>query len=335
LLRQVGSEESVQRLWALTQQSPPASGARCPVCDRPTAEVPLPVRSSSPPLRLDVCAGCQFVWFDPREFEQFPPAPRTEPRPLSAKSREAIALAEAQWVGKRAQEADADDPLPTETWHWIPGVLGLPVEENASAVKSWPWLTYGLAAALVAVYALTAQNLGAAVEAYGLVPAQLGRHGGLTLITAFFLHAGFWHLAVNVYFLLLFGDNVEDDLGWWRYAALLALADLVGNLVHVLGNPHSALPCIGASGGISGVIAYYALRFPHARIGFLFRCFPYFRWCHVPAYMALLFWFVLQFVLAAQQHLGQTNVAALAHLGGAAVGVAAWLLWRSGALHFA
>ncbi|MBN2580806.1 MAG: rhomboid family intramembrane serine protease, partial [Pirellulales bacterium] len=180
-----------------------------------------------------------------------------------------------------------------------------------------------------AVFALTASNLNAAVEAYGMIPAQLGRHGGITLVTSFFLHAGLFHLIGNVYFLLVFGDNVESDLGRWAYLALLVAAALLGDLLHILGNRHSTVPCIGASGGISGVITYYALRFPKARLGFLFWFWFYIRWIHVPAYVALIFWFALQLLFVVHQQLGVGNVAALAHLGGAAVGVVAWLLWRA------
>ena len=165
-----------------------------------------------------------------------------------------------------------------------------------------------------------------------MIPAQLWRHDGATLATSFFLHAGLWHLIGNVYFLLIFGDNVEDDLGRWGCAAMLAISAFVGDLWHILGDPQSTIPCIGASGGISGIITYYALRFPRARLGFLFRYFFYFRWVHVPAYAALLFWFLLQFLYVFEQHLGIGNVAALAHLGGAAVGAVAWLLWRSDSL---
>jgi membrane associated rhomboid family serine protease len=291
-------------------------------------EVATAVRSSSPPLRLDVCGGCQFVWFDPREFDLLPAAKANAPRPLPEKARELIALRQVQQVAEAA-ETSGDDSGPDEAWHWIPAILGLPVEENAPALSCWPWLTYGLAAVLVAVFALTVGNLNAVIEDLGLVPAQLWRHHGMTFVTSFFLHGGLLHLVGNVYFLLIFGDNVEDDLGRWRYAGLLAISALVGSLFHILGNRHSLLPCVGASGGISGVVTYYALRFPRVRLGFLFRYWLYFRWIHLPACAYLLLWFLMQLLFVVEEQAGVSNIAALAHLGGAAVGVAAWILWRA------
>lgn len=328
MLRHAGSKDAVRRLWVLAHEKPTAPGTKCPVCDRPTVEVAIPLRSSSPPLRLDICAGCQFVWFDPREFEQFLRVPVEKKEPLSQRARELIAVQEMRRVAEQADRDGYDQPGPDETWQWIPALLGLPVEENAPALRCWPWMTYGLAGVLVVVYALTAGNLDAVVMEYGLMPARLWRHCGATFITSFLLHGGLFHLIGNLYFLLIFGDNVEDDLGRWRYAALLAAAALVGDACHILGNLGSTIPCVGASGGISGVITYYALRFPRARLGILWRFWFYFRYVHFPAYVGLLFWFLLQLVLAVEQRMGVGNVAALAHLGGAAAGVVAWLVWR-------
>ena len=298
-------------------------------------EVPLSIRSSSPPLRLDVCTACQFVWFDPREHEHFPRASADSQKPLPEKAREIIAMQELRRDAQKRERDAYDNPGPDQMWHWIPALLGMPVEENAPPVRCWPWLTYGLAAVLVAVYALTARNLTAIIIEYGFVPAQPWRHDGVTFIASFLLHGGVFHLIGNVYFLLIFGDNVEDDLGRWRWVALVAIAALVGTLCHLMGNPKSVIPCIGASGGISGIITYYALRFPRARLGFLFRYWLYFRWLHFPAYVGLLFWFLMQFLLVAMQQMGVGNVAALAHMGGALAGVAAWFVWRTKSAAFA
>lgn len=130
----------------------------------------------------------------------------------------------------------------------------------------------------------------------------------------------------------LWGPKVEDDLGQWRFAALLALAALAGDILHILGDPRSTVPCIGASGGISGIIAFYALRFPSARLGIMLRYFLIFRWIQFPAWAGFVAWLVLQIILAIEQVQGVTNVSALAHLGGCLVGVGAWGLWQSGLL---
>ena len=303
-------------------------GKACPVCDRPMAEVSVPVKQE--PVLLDVCAGCQFVWFDPREFEQFskPPRKPTQRERLPEKAREAIAMAELKHEAEVARGADFGDEAPDEPWKHIPAFFGMPVEHEVNPIRNWPLVTWGLSAIIVLMFAFTFANLGQVVQNFGLVPAQPWRHGGVTFVTSFFLHAGLFHVISNVYFLLIFGDNVEDHLGPWRYWMLLAAATLAGDLLHIAGEPRAMIPCVGASGGISGVIAFYALKFPRARLGFMIRYWAVFKWFYIPAWCALILWLLLQFLLASFQLAGMSSVSALAHLGGAGVGVGAWLLWR-------
>jgi membrane associated rhomboid family serine protease len=310
------------------------SSKKCPVCDHWMREVPVTIARRE--LRLDLCRPCQFVWFDPREFEVIPPAPPKPAAPdLPLEAREKMALAEIKLREERDKVPDllgkefGDDggEVPEEPWKWIPGVLGFPVEEELSPLRSWPWVTWGLAALLVLVFAVTAQNLPDAVQQFGLIPKQVFHGGQGTLLTSFFIHGGFLHLLANVYFLLVFGDNVEDYLGRWRYAALLVAATVFGNLLHILADPRVDIPAIGASGGISGIIVFYALQFPHARLGILIRYF-YFRWLFLPAWVALVAWFALQLLGAWLQLAGESSVSSLAHLGGAATGLVAWIAWR-------
>jgi membrane associated rhomboid family serine protease len=111
---------------------------------------------------------------------------------------------------------------------------------------------------------------------------------------------------------------------------LIFAATLTGDAVHLLAEPASTVPCIGASGGISGVIVFYALQFPHARLGFLFRYgYVIFRWIQIPAWVALGLWMLLQSGMVLLQLNGFSNVAATAHLGGAAAGFGFWLAWRN------
>ena len=144
------------------------------------------------------------------------------------------------------------------------------------------------------------------------------------------------HLVGNLYFFLLFGAEVEDFIGWWRFLVLVFLSTSVGDVFHILGNMHSEGPLIGASGGISGVMAFYAFQFPKARIRFLI--FPVFVvmfllgysrwWFRLPAWTAFGLWFLDQLLVARAQMHGFTNVAGLAHIGGVITGFVLWQVWR-------
>jgi len=289
------------------------------------------VSTQTPDVTLDVCRACQFVWFDATEYEQLPslPAPVSEYEGLSAKSREQLAMYKVEQLAKEAQGSDwgADDP-PEEWWKVLVAMIGMPFEYEVEPLKRLPWMTWGLIAFITVVSALAFFDLERVVNRYGLIPAEIDRYGGLTLITSFFLHAGIFHLVSNMYFLLIFGDNVEDYLGRWRFVLLLLAATVAGDLLHIAADPRSTVPCIGASGGISGVLACYALAFPHARLGFLFRRYFYFRWVRMPAYAALILWVLLQLLGAYMQIHSISSVSALAHLGGAGMGVVFWLMFR-------
>jgi membrane associated rhomboid family serine protease len=229
---------------------------------------------------------------------------------------------------EQLREVDQCANAPDEGWKWIPAIFGFPVESDANALRRYPFFTWSLGVLIVLISVLAFRNLEAAVAAFGFVPAEAWRYGGATFLTSFFLHGGVLHLLGNLYFLLIFGDNVEDFLGRWRYGLLILAATLTGDLVHLLADPGSTTPCVGASGGISGVIVFYALQFPKARLGFMFRYFYRFQWVQIPAWTALVLWLLLQSVGVFQQLHGFSNVAATAHLGGAAVGFALWLWWR-------
>lgn len=317
-------------LWQQAHRPDATDGVACPACRQAMAQVALPIDPGRD-LHLDLCTRCQFLWFDPHEFEQLPKQFQRpgQPRELPAKVREVMAIADAQREAERARGGEFGSESPEEAWKWIPAMLGLPVEHDVHPVRTLPWLTWGLTAVLVVVAIFSFGNLQAAVEQFGLIPDQAARYAGLTFLTAFFLHAGVIHLLGNAYFLIVFGDNVEDYLGRVRYVALLLAATLLGGLVHVLAEPRSEIPCVGASGGISGIIVYYALQFPKARLGIVVRYWYIVRWVYFPAYVALIFWLGLQTLTVYLQVSGVSNVSALAHLGGATAGLLAWLLWRN------
>jgi membrane associated rhomboid family serine protease len=194
-----------------------------------------------------------------------------------------------------------------------------------------PYVTYGLVATCIALYLLVtlrhdADGQIAIAAGFGFIPsvffgaAQLPPEllqapPWLTLTSNILLHAGFAHLAGNMLFLWVFGDNVEDAMGHLRFLLFFFLCGLGGTLAHALMNPGSDQPLIGASGAISGIIASYLLLYPRVRIwGLAFNWIP----LHITAFYAIIAWILFQFVQALLDPAG--HVGWWAHLGGLLTG---------------
>ncbi|MHC5057036.1 MAG: rhomboid family intramembrane serine protease [Planctomycetota bacterium] len=325
------ARESIGRVWQTARQETVPQGRPCPHCGRRMAVVPADAGGRA--VELDVCRMCACVWFDPGERAALPQAPPPPPPPeeteVPAEARRAVAIAEVEETQRQYEEGKGRRG-PDEAWQWLPALLGFPVECGVPAARTRPWVTWGAAALCVVVFfgALVAGGAGALgnmIRTWGFIPAEWDRLAGVTLVAGFFLHAGVWHLVGNMYFLVVFGDNVEDQLGWKRFALLLLFAHLAGKLAHGFLEPRGSLPLVGASAGISGVIAYYAVAFPRARLGVLLF---FFFWLRLPAYVWLVLWGLLQLVVARAQLAGASSISALGHLGGAAVGLLVALVVR-------
>jgi membrane associated rhomboid family serine protease/Zn-finger nucleic acid-binding protein len=327
LLRKRFTEESINPLWLHATRGEGGVGLPCPSCQQPMISVPL---SDQAEIRVDVCRHCHFIWFDAHEVETLVPRHPDPVAPeLPQKAREVLAIAEVERLAKQAEGSDLDSVAPEESWKQIAGFLGMPVEFDAPEEERRPWATWLLSAAIICASLLAFLNLRDVVQRFGLIPAEATRLGGFTFVTSFFLHAGIIHLAGNMYFLLAFGHAVENFLRPLRYLALIALAAFIGDLAHIALDPHSQTPCIGASGGIAGVITFYALNFPRIRLAFLMRWgFVWFHWIRLPAWFVFVLWFVFQIIGTLEQRAGMSSVSSAAHLGGAAFGVLAWLVWR-------
>jgi membrane associated rhomboid family serine protease len=148
-------------------------------------------------------------------------------------------------------------------------------------------------------------------------------HPLVTLVTAMFLHGGVLHLIGNMLYLFIFGDNVEDRLGHGGYLAFYLLAGIGASLVQVWSGPHSAVPVIGASGAIAGVLGASFLLFPRARILTMIPLFVYFPVVELSAFFFLGFWFLMQFLQAwwsGGADAAEGGVAWWAHAGGFVAG---------------
>lgn len=140
-------------------------------------------------------------------------------------------------------------------------------------------------------------------------------------LASMFLHGNFLHLLGNMWFLHVFGDNVEDRLGRGRYLIFYFLTGLAASVAQIAVTPSSGVPCVGASGAISGVLGGYALLFPHARVLTLVPIFIFIHFVEIPAFIFLFIWFGLQVLSTFKADPGAGGVAWWAHIGGFVVGL--------------
>jgi membrane associated rhomboid family serine protease len=299
------------------------SPARCPRgCGalRPE-EVP---GADGEPVRLDACPRCGGVWFDRGEVERVRRAagardrerPRERPavQDPTALARKKIAAAEASLAWSEGGDSSG----------WLFSLLtGLPLKSNLKTYR-FPLVPWALVAACVVCFWIQASSSADLIQSYGVIPSLLLERGeGLDrLVTAMFLHGGLLHLLGNLYFLKVFGENVEDRIGRLAYPVLYLVSGIAGNLAHVAMNPEGVVPAIGASGAISGLLGAYLVFFPDSQIslvpGILLLRLS-FRMVRVTAFFYLPIWLLWQVVAGLSDVAG---VAWWAHVGGFVTGVA-------------
>jgi membrane associated rhomboid family serine protease len=136
-----------------------------------------------------------------------------------------------------------------------------------------------------------------------------------TPLTSMFMHGGWFHLIGNMWFLWLFGNNVEDSMGRFRYLAFYLLCGLAAAATQTFVSPSSIVPMVGASGAISGVMGAYVILYPRVRVHMLVILFVFITRIAVPAYLMLGYWFLLQ-LLGGSAASGEGGVAFWAHVGG-------------------
>ena len=157
---------------------------------------------------------------------------------------------------------------------------------------------------------------------YAVIPARIADGIALeTLVTSMFLHSGWMHLAGNMLFLWIFGDNLEDEMGHLPFLLFYLVAGIGAGLIHVVAAPDSIVPTIGASGAIAGVMGGYLLLFPRARVDILLILIVYFRVFTIPAFVMLGIWLGLQFLGSLSSNPDEGGVAYWAHTGGFVVGM--------------
>ena len=184
--------------------------------------------------------------------------------------------------------------------------------------RTTPFVTICVIALNIVVF-LYELTLGRAVDTfmlyYGLVPAAFS---WMNVFTSMFLHGGFMHVAGNMLYLWIFGDNVEDRMGHGRFLVFYLLCGIAAALAQTITTPDSVVPMVGASGAIAGVMGAYFVLYPRSRIVTLIPLFFFFQVIEVPAIAFLGIWFLMQFAS------GVISIGTLGRTGGTMGGIAFW-----------
>lgn len=285
---------------------------RCPRCDtlmqpyRYTGKLrgqPL----ASEPLVIDHCPSCRGYWLDQGELGDV--------RDLVQERKCTI--------------VSLDDV--TAKQYILMVLLELPLEYNEPTHRR-PWMT-------IAFVVLNAILFFASYIAYlyrlepeevrnwaGLVPFVLGPRTLYMLFTYQFAHASITHMLGNLYLLYIFGDNLEDRWGRWRYLLMYLATGVIAGLAHAIHTSEPGIPLIGASGAIAGLLGAYLITFPRARVGFVFFFVP----LRLSAFVYLLFYFLVQGAGMLLEWLAGFSfpISVSCHTGGFIVGMIFGLIWR-------
>ncbi len=191
-----------------------------------------------------------------------------------------------------------------------------------------PYVTYTLMVANIVIflsYFMILSDPRAEYDFYNtwaLVPVRLTNGVELeALLTSQFLHGGWMHLAGNMLFLWIFGDNIEDEMGHVMYLLFYLACGVAAGLAQVISAPYSAVPMVGASGAIAGVMGGYLLLFPKAKVDIFLFFIIIFRIIPIPAWIMLVLWFGMQFLGGIAANPDEGGVAYWAHAGGFIAGV--------------
>ena len=219
----------------------------------------------------------------------------------------------------------------------------LPLRDHNPSERK-PFVTWVLIAINIGVFLSYFPSIGEAPRLlmafyadWALVPARVSQGDQTyTIFTSMFLHGGWMHLAGNMLFLWIFGDNLEDQMGHLGYLVFYLAAGVAAAFGQMIANPYSPVPMVGASGAIAGVMGGYLLLFPRAKVDILVIFIVFFRIFAIPAWIMLGLWFGMQFIGGIGATPGTGGVAYWAHAGGFIAGLVLTLpLWlRRGGFAF-
>ncbi|MBT3756233.1 MAG: rhomboid family intramembrane serine protease [Candidatus Cloacimonetes bacterium] len=321
-------------MWINAKNEKNKKGRICPTCGQNMSLQSFAHVSKD--IAVEICIHCYHFWFDFTEFEKLP---RVEPVNYMKEIDPEVQRAFDD-VDRKIREIERGNELdsnkkgffrrPDTVWEYIAGLFGLPVEEEGSFFEFYPYITWTFTLMCFVTFFMVFGELREYVFQLGFIPSQWSRYFGLTMITSMIMHGSMWHVISNMYFLLAFGDNVEDYLGRIKFVLLLIASHGLGLLLHSFFDPSKDIPLVGASAAVSGVMAFYATMFPKKKNAIIFMIYFRFIKISLRVWVYFLIWSLFQILVIIQQVGGIGSVSGLGHLGGVMIGLAFASYLKSG-----
>lgn len=211
--------------------------------------------------------------------------------------------------------------------------------KDDNPTQTTPFVTVGIIVLNCLIYLwqiMTPQNQAHFAFFYGAIPHNIITfqgdqpiHPALTVFSSMFLHGGFLHLAGNMLYLWIFGNNIEDALGHGKFILFYLFSGVVAAYSHAITETNSMIPMIGASGAVSGILGAYLVLYPQARVYTILFFFIFWQIVRIPAVVVIGFWVIIQLIngIVSKGMLQQGGVAWFAHLGGFLAGFLTIKLW--------
>ncbi len=320
-LNQSVDNNTVIELWNQSFKANSHETRTCPSCVGSMKVFNFNIPSGNTSIEVDLCRPCKSIWLDSNEEAQLagpneltPSTPKILNTATAAASSTAFPPIEQGKKNSHFQSARPPGGLAT-----LITLMGMPIELKKDVHKKPPIITWLLIvfSVISSFMAFTDETLFNFLQFSTNKPfAEQIRSS----VTVFFVHGGWMHLIGNMYFLFVFGDNVESDLGKFRYILLVVLGTLVSTFAFTF-TDNSGIPLVGASGGISALMGYYLLRFPKRK----FVVSYFLNWFYISSMV-----FGALYILKdlAGMFMGGSNVAHISHLSGVVIGAIFYFIFK-------
>lgn len=319
-LKKLTSDELARSIWTLSLRQQQSSVHACPLCSQRMLEVYV----STNETEIDLCPHCQAVWLDRGEAQQLDLTDEHysvepfafDPR-LTPDAQKELALLGSEFLQQQHEQLKGNNP-PDSLSQKILGYIGFPISLSYLKECTQPWISLTLAALIVLVYPFTFQNIEQYGLLFGIIPAQ-GFFASLARsFSASFIHSEAIHVIGNLYFLLVIGMRIEQQLSNKNFLILLCVSSMSTGLMLALSNSTETVPYIGSSGVLFGLLAYYIIQSPLARWSFVMWIGNRPFWYSLPTFILAIPWVFYTVIIQIYSH---HALSAFAVLGGALGGL--------------